>query len=206
MTTSNTGTYSSTGGGWGRVPAWSRPNIVVSAPGGIALLSPASQVWYSGGTASFVSNDISFTAQRNRAMAVAGGISWFTYGKASNPGKPNQETGIKLHAATGNVAVQAQSAAVKLTADKSVVVSSTHGSIEMGAPKRVRLMAGGSALLLEGSDITLVTPGVARFKASMKELTGPSSAHSSVELPQVAPLKGCSQKLLQAATTGGQLV
>ena len=206
MTTSYDQAGSSVGGGWGRVPAWTRPDIVVSAPGGIVLLSPASQIWYSGGTASFVSSDISFTAQRNRAMAVAGGISWFTYGKASNPGKPNQETGIKLHAATGNVAVRAQSAAVKLTADKSVDVSSTHGSIEMGAPTRIRLTAGGSALLLEGNNITLVTPGAARFKASMKELTGPANAHSSVELPPVVPLKGCSQKLMQAATTGGQLV
>jgi type VI secretion system secreted protein VgrG len=54
---------------------------------------------------------------------VKAGISLFTYGKASNKEKPNQETGIKLHAASGKVSSQSQSDVTKITADKSITVS-----------------------------------------------------------------------------------
>ncbi|MCW7536718.1 type VI secretion system tip protein TssI/VgrG [Aquabacterium sp. A7-Y] len=181
------------GGGAGTVKAWRRPDLVASAPAGIGLFTPADTLMSAGNTASWVAGqDITHTAQRHYSLAVQGGIGWFTYGKASNASKANQESGIRLHAASGSVSSQSQSAATKLTADKAVEVSSTQAAIQMGAPKHILLTAGGSSIRIEGGNITLTTPGAARFKASMKELTGPASTSSSMELPNVAPLKGCA--------------
>ncbi|MCM5679714.1 type VI secretion system tip protein VgrG [Schlegelella sp. S2-27] len=179
-------------GGAGTVKAWSRPDIVASAPAGIGVFTPAHAIWYAGKTLSLVAgHDLTVNAQRDRSLVVAQGIVWFTYGKAANANKPNQETGIKLHAGTGSVAVQAQDGSLKLTADQAIDASSTHDSIQMGAPQHVLLTAGGSALKIEGGNITLTTPGAALFKASMKELTGPKSANSSADLPEPGALAEC---------------
>lgn len=179
-------------GGAGTVKAWTRPEIVASAPAGIGIFTPAHAIWSAGNTLSRTAGqDLSTNAQRDHSLLVAKGIVWFTYGKAGNPGKPNQETGIKLHAGTGSVAVRAHDDAIKLTADQAIEASSTHEAIQMGAPQHVLLTAGGSALEIKGGNITLTTPGSAQFKASMKELTGPANASTSLTLPKVAPLNGC---------------
>ncbi|MCW7537333.1 type VI secretion system tip protein TssI/VgrG [Aquabacterium sp. A7-Y] len=191
------------GGGAGTVRAWGRPDLVASAPAGIGLFTPANTVMTAGNTASWVAGqDLTHNAQRHYSLAVKGGIGWFTYGKASNASKPNQETGIQLHAASGKVSSQSQSAATKLTADKTVEVSSTHAAIQMGAPVHILLTAGGSAVRIEGGNITLTTPGAARFKAGMKELTGPASASTDLSLPTPKNVPPCSQLEAQAAANG----
>ena len=198
-----TGDPNQVDGGAGSVKAWLKPNLLVSAPAGIGVFTPAHAVWSAGSTLSLVAGqDLTTNAQRHKSLVVANGISWFTYGKASNASKPNQETGIKLHAGTGNVAVHAHKDAIKLTADKSIDATSTHDSIQMGAPNHVLLTAGGSALRLEGGNITLTTPGAARFKASMKELTGPQSASTSLTLPQPKTLPPCPQTSMQDGLDG----
>lgn len=63
----------SSGGGAGQTPVWGNPDIVMSAPAG---------------------QHINLLAQANAALMVKSGISLFTYRKASNPKKPNQEVGI----------------------------------------------------------------------------------------------------------------
>ncbi|MCW7537002.1 type VI secretion system tip protein TssI/VgrG [Aquabacterium sp. A7-Y] len=195
------------GGGGGTVEAWGRPDLVTSAPAGIGLFSPAHTVMSAGNTASWVAGqDITHTAQRHYSLAVQGGIGWFTYGKASRASKPNQETGIKLHAASGKVSSQSQHAATKLTADKAVEVSSTHAAIQMGAPKHILLTAGGSAIRIEGGNITLTTPGAARFKASMKELTGPAGAGSDLVLPDLGKLAECPSALGAAGAGGASAI
>ena len=50
-------------------------------------------------------------------IPLCGGIAIFTAGKANNKNKPNQETGIHLHAASGQVSLQSQSG--KTTAARS---------------------------------------------------------------------------------------
>ncbi|AKJ30327.1 type VI secretion system Vgr family protein [Caldimonas brevitalea] len=195
------------GGGAGAVKAWSRPDLLVSAPAGVGLYSPANTIFSAGNTASWVAGqDITHNAQRHHSIAVQGGISWFTYGKASDPSKPNQETGIMLHAASGSVSSQSQSGATKLTADKAVEVSSTQAAIQMGAPKHILLTAGGSSIRIEGGDITLTTPGAAQFKASMKELTGPANASSSADLPAPQSVPPCGQQQAESVSNGAALL
>ena len=165
------------GGGHGTVPAWARPDLVLAAPGGIGGFTPAHVVASAGNTASFVAGqDLNHLAQGNAALAVKSGIVFYTYGKATNSSKPNTEVGIQLHAASGNVQTQSQTAATRLTADKAVHVASTNGMVRVAAPGHILLTAAGAAIRIEGGNITLNGPGKVEFKAAMKELGGPKTA------------------------------
>lgn len=125
--------------------------------------------------------DINFAAQGNSYRAAVAGISLFTYGKASAKEKPNQETGIRLHAASGKVSSQSQAGETRLTADKGISVASIAASVRAVGKQHVLLTAQGACLKLEGGNIMLHAPGKVEFKASMKELAGPQDG--SAELP-----------------------
>jgi type VI secretion system secreted protein VgrG len=143
----------------------------------VGAATPAHNVMSAGNTASLAAGqDINLESQRHTAVAVKAGLSLFTYGKAQNANKPNAEVGMQLHAASGNVSLQAQANMLSLTADKAVSVSSITDAITVGSPKHVLLTAGGSSLRITTGNITLTTSGPASFKAAMKELTGAGSA------------------------------
>jgi type VI secretion system secreted protein VgrG len=193
---------STIGGGQGTVPAWSNPDIVLSSPGGIAAVTPESTIMVAGTHASFIAGqDINQMVTGNNVMAAKDGISLFTYGKATNPDKPNQETGMPLHAASGKVSVQAQSDKVSLTADKQITIASTTKSVEIAAKGHALFTAGGAYIKLEGGNIEIHGPGAIKFLSAQKILTGPKSSSSSTSLPKVAELKGCAQSIRDAAST-----
>ncbi len=93
-----------------------------------------------------------------------------------------QDTGIRLHAASGNVSVQAQSAALNLTAKHAVDLQSTQASVHISAPQRIVLNGAGSYLLIDGGNIELGTRGPAQFKAAANELAGGGSVTSQSPL------------------------
>jgi type VI secretion system secreted protein VgrG len=156
------------------VTAFSAPQLQLSSPAGIAACTPADAVIAAGHTSSMTAGqDVNLLAQGCSGYAVKEGISLFTYGKASAKDKPNQETGIRLHAASGKLSTQSQSDATRLTADKNVTVASVGKSVTVAAKAHVLLTAQGAYLKLEGGDIMLHAPGKVAFKASMKELAGP---------------------------------
>ena len=177
----------SIGGGHGTVPAWTRPDLILAAPAGIASHTPADAIYSAGNTTSIsASQDIQHTVQANYSLVAKDGLVLFTYGKATNPQKPNQETGLQLHAASGNVNMQSQSGATHLTADKSIEVTSTHAMVRITAPSHVLLTAAGAAIELKGANITLKGPGKVEFMASMKELSGPAEAQQpTLNFPRV---------------------
>lgn len=171
-----TGGFKAIAGGEGTVPAWSAPRLHYSAPGGIAQLTPASAILVAGKTLSLsAGQDIGLVAQGNHCLAVKDGLVLFTVGKAAG-NKPNQETGIALHAASGKVSVQAQSGQLRAAADKTFTVASTTASVQARAKTHLLATAGGAYLKLEGGNISLHAPGPVKLKASMKNLTGPASA------------------------------
>lgn len=164
-------------GGRGSIAAWSRPDLVLAGAGGIGAYTPASTVASAGQTLTFVAGqDASLNAQRNHAVAVKDGIALFTYGKAQDAQRTVQDVGMKLHAASGKVSAQAQSARAQLNADKAVTIASTSAGITVTAPNSILLAGGGSYLKIEGGNIELGTSGAASFKAAMKELAGAGSA------------------------------
>ena len=173
-------------GGQGQAPAYTQPQLQLSSPIGIVAATPTSAIFAAGDTSSIVAGqDINFAAQRSHINTVAGGIGLFTYGKASNPDKRNQETGMKLHAATGKVSSQSQSDETRITADKAITVASVTKAVAVAAKQHVLMTAQGAYLKLEGGNIMLHGPGKIEFKATMKELAGPeSSAPTLPYLPQ----------------------
>lgn len=171
------------GGGHGSIAAWERPDLLVSAPAGVVAHTPAACVATAGHTASLAAEDIQHLAQGHHAQAAKAGLVLYTYGQAGNPNKPNQETGLRLHAATGSVNTQSQSAATRIAADQAVEVASTQGMVRITAPEHVLLTAGGSAVQINGADITLSSPGDVVFKASLKEWAGGGSAGAELLLP-----------------------
>jgi Rhs element Vgr protein len=167
--------------GSGSATAYSEPHLQLSSAAGITATTAADGIFTAGGTGSIVAgHDINFASQGNAATVIKGGISLFTYGKATKGEKPNQEIGIKLHAASGKVSVQAQSDLLKVTADKAITVASVTKSVTVAAKEHVMLTAQGAYLKLEGGNIMIHGPGTMEFKASMKELAGP--ADNSISL------------------------
>ena len=165
------------GGGAGQAVAYSEPLLVMSAPAGIALLTGQSAMLAAGQTCAIsAGQDINLLAQGNAGHTVKGGISLFSYGKAGNPQKPNQETGIRLHAASGNVSSQSQSANTQITADKAITVASTTDAVSIQAKEHVLLTAQGAYIKLSGGNIEVHAPGTVAFKAELKSWTGPDKA------------------------------
>jgi len=195
-------------GGTGKVPAYSQPHLQLSSPAGIVATTAGSTIVVTGKSSSLsAGQDINIVAQANLANVVLKGISLFTYGKASNAEKPNQEVGIKLHAASGKVSSQSQSGASSLTADKAITVASVTKAVTIAAPKKhVMLTAQGAYLKLEGGNIMLHGPGTIDFKASKKELAGPKNASTSAQLPAPGEPKICEMRAAGAAAACDSVV
>lgn len=202
-TTAGTGTdtaatssqIKATSGGGGDAPAWQRPDLVLSAPAGIAALTPADHIASAGQTLSYTAGDINLATQNNYVLAVAHGIRLYTQGQVASREKPNQETGIHIHAATGPVTAQAQSGKARFAADQNVAFTSTQASINVSSPEHILLSAGGAGLKIEGGNITLTAPGAVAFHAAQKVLTGPGSGTPESVSFQKTPYKGCPQKV-----------
>ena len=174
-----------TQGGTGSIPAWSEPRLQVSAPGGIAQLTPQNHFLVAGKTLSIAAGqDTNLLAQGHHSLAVKDGIAVFTVGKSGNQKKPNNETGIHLHAASGTVSLQSQSGKTLAAADRKVTLASTNASLTASAKTHFLATAKGAYLKLEGSNIEVHAPGKVLFKASQKTWTGPkSSSPETVSFP-----------------------
>jgi type VI secretion system secreted protein VgrG len=183
-------------GGHGTIPVLGEPDIVLSSAADISSLTPANTVMTAGGCSTVTaSQDINLLAQRNHAWAVKDGISFFTRGESKERQRAVQDTGMKFHAASGNVSVQAQSGPLNVTAQQAVDIQSTNADIVISAPNCIVLNGGGGYIKLEGGNIEIGTNGSASFLASLKILEGGAkaefeapamSAPSDLILPQSA--------------------
>lgn len=195
------------GGGQGRIDISARPDLVLSASGDIASTTPAHTVVAAGANVSLTTGqDANLLAKRHQAWAVKDGISLFTRGEAKGAQRAVQDVGIKLHAASGNVRTEAQSGTFTLTAQKAIDLQSTAADIVITAPERIVLNGGGGYVKIEGGNIEIGTSGAAQFKASAKELTGGGGASASLSLKKASEIKGCAQKVKDAAGTGGAFI
>lgn len=205
-------TQSQDQGGAGIVTAYSEPHLQLSSPAGIISSTPQHISMNAGATSSITAGqDINLASQGNQHHLVSHGISWFTYGKTDPTGKqalpqkPNQETGIKLHAATGKVSLQSQSGPTHINAEQHLNINSITQSIQVEAPKHILMTAMGAAIKIEGGNITLTAPGNVAFKAAKKNLTTPKSSSVGLSLPKVGKLEECTTKLASSATNGASV-
>ncbi|MFN4266967.1 MAG: DUF2345 domain-containing protein [Aquabacterium sp.] len=189
------------------IPTLDRPDLIASAPGAITSHTPAHTVVSAGGQAAIsTATDANLLSQRHTAWAVKDGISLFTRGEAKDSKHPVQDTGMKLHAASGNVNTQAQSGGITVTAAKAIDIQSTTANITISAPSSLMLNGSGGYIKINGGDIEIGTSGAASFKASMKELAGGSSASGSLSLKKPGALKVCEFRAGGAANGGDALV
>jgi type VI secretion system secreted protein VgrG len=198
------GQASDTGGGAGSAPAPREPGIMMSGAAGVVMVTPESVTLNAKQTTAIVAGqDINFMAQGNAAHCVKGGISLCALGNATNPDKPNTETGIKLHAASGKVSSQSQSDRTVITADKSVTVASTTSSVMIQAKDHLLFTAQGAYIKMDGRNIEIVAPGMVDFKAEMKSFTGPKGDSNSLSLPVPGKVKQCLSLMEAAAAQAG---
>ena len=164
-------------GGRGDVAAWGRPELVLAAPSGIGLFTPASAV-ISAGTHVTMSagQDLHAIAQGNHATVAKEGVVLYTYGMAADAAKPNTETGIAMHAANGSVVTSSNTGATRLTSSGAIDVTSTRTNVLVASPKQVVLAAAGAAIQIDAGNITINAPGSVEFKAGMKNLTSGAAA------------------------------
>ena len=175
-------------GGAGKVPAFGRPDLVISAPAGIVLTTPHDVHAAADNISITGSIDTSATIGRNFAASVKEGISLFTYGAAKADRNQHGDKGIKLHAAHGKVDIQAHSGALKAAANKDVNIISTHAKAEVAAKEHVMLTAGGAYVKISSGNIEIHAPGKVEFKAAMKDLSGPASRTCALpSLPKSEP-------------------
>lgn len=183
----------SIGGGGGAVSAWTRPDLVVASPGGICGITPTHTLMSTGETLSLVAADVQHLAHGEHATSVAQGIVLFTVGKPADDA--DSVCGIRLHAAQGGFRSESLNGAARYVAAADVAVGSASGAVRVTSPKHVLLTAGGAALQIDSSGITLKGPGKIDFKASMKAFTGPASASAEVELAKLGKLGICRYRL-----------
>ena len=155
------------------IASYGEPHLQLSSPAGIIAATAQNAILSAGTTTSLTAEqDISVSSQHQQHHSVKDGIHLFTQGKATNTTKPNQETGIRLHAAQGKLSSQSQSGATNINAAKDVHIVSTEQGITLAAPNHLLITAGGGYIKLEGGNIEVHAPGLTEFKASMHELAG----------------------------------
>ncbi len=124
-------------GGLSTIPVLGQPDIVLSSAEDIARPSPANAVMVAGRHTTITTDqDVPLLSQRHSAWAAVNGISLFTRGVSKSPERAIQEIGLELHAASGDVNVQAQQDKFTLTALKAIDIQSTSANIEISVPQR----------------------------------------------------------------------
>ena len=172
------------------VASYAEPQLQLYGLAGIIKASAQNAIVAAGTTTSLTAEqDISVSSQAQQHHSVKDGIHLFTQGEATNKNKPNQETGIRLHAAQGKLSSQSQSGATNINAAKDVHIISTEQGITIAAPNHLLLTAGGAYIKLEGGNIEVHAPGMTEFKASLTELAGAGS--SSPVLPMLPKSAKC---------------
>ena len=145
----------------------------------VVLDTPSTQAWATeAGIASFSGQDASFTTQGDSHQSAA--HTW-----ASVSGKTTSwsthEGGAKVYAASGPVSLRAHTDELQILADKDVTVISVNDEIRISASTKIEIIAGQSAITLDGGDIEFKTPGAFTVKGSGHAFLGGSSGAATLQ-------------------------
>jgi uncharacterized protein (DUF2345 family) len=166
------------GGGEGSAIGWSQPHLVAHGQDGLVLVTPKHHVAASGTDAVLTAGqDLNLVAQGQWSVVAARGIALYAQGGDAGS-RPVKETGIRLHAASGQLSVQAQQDKADFAAQKAVTLASVQGSVHASAKQHVLLTAAGAYLRIQGGDIEIGAPGKAEFKGAQREIAGPQGAQA----------------------------
>ncbi|WP_244898991.1 type VI secretion system Vgr family protein [Chromobacterium violaceum] len=146
-----------------------QPQLILSAPAGIASLTEQSQTLVAGTNLNLVAQrDANHTTGRRWIHNVGKHISLFVAGV-------KDKVALKLIAAKGQVQIQAQSDAMEITADKDVTITSCKERITIAAKEEILMTCGGGYIRLAGGNIEVHCPGTVSIKGAQHNLSGPAS-------------------------------
>ncbi|MBA8733548.1 type VI secretion system Vgr family protein [Chromobacterium violaceum] len=149
--------------------AGQQPQLILSAPAGIANLTEQSQTLVAGTNLNLVAQrDANHTTGRRWIHNVGKHISLFVAGV-------KDKVALKLIAAKGQVQIQAQSDAMEITADKDVTITSCKERITIAAKEEILMTCGGGYIRLAGGNIEVHCPGTVSIKGAQHNLSGPTS-------------------------------
>ncbi|TDM06307.1 MAG: hypothetical protein C4K60_17120 [Ideonella sp. MAG2] len=155
------------------VEAPATPTIMLDTPSSQAWLSDASIASYAGQDLARVSQgDQHETAAHTHATVAGQTVSLYTHAG-----------GITAHAANGPVSLRAHTDELQILADKDVTILSVNGEIHINAQSKIELIGADSGVILDGGDITFVTPGTWEAKGAAQAMMGGASA--SATLPRL---------------------
>lgn len=161
--------------------SWARPHLAYSAPGGLCQLTSGGGIYSSGGTwHSTASIGSELLAQGAARCHAVDGIRLFTVGAAAQRDSALTERGMRMHAASGQLCVQAHRGEACIAAKQNVGIASVSDLVSVHARGHVLMTAMGAYLKVEGNEVQLHAPGQVALKAGKKVLTGPESTRAKL--------------------------
>lgn len=158
--------------------------ILMSAPGGIAQVTPASLQLSAG-------ENLIATAGKNADLSV---VKRFSLAAGEILSFFAHKLGIKIFAAEGKVDIQAQSDALNLFARQQLTVSSAEDRVVITAQKEIFLNCGGSYLKLSEKGIEMGTGKNVTLKCIAVQQQPSAQLNAELNLA-----KGCRPGILAAA-------
>ena len=151
--------------------------LLLSAPDGIAHVSPQSIQISSGQNFIQTSGEnTDFSVFKKFTVAAGEIISLFA-----------KTLGIKIYANKGKVDIQAQGDAMELTSLKAMKIISKDDEVYIQASTKLTLCCGKTAVVIEPSGVTILTPGDVNAKcASLNQQAPQSFSPAQPELPPEA--------------------
>jgi type VI secretion system secreted protein VgrG len=150
-----------------------QPGLLLNAPKGVSISSPQSVRVSSG------SGSVGIMSQQNTDISA---LKQFTVAAGEAISLLAVKAGMKLFAAKGKVAIQAQDDALEATAKKDITVTSVDGRIDITAAKELVMNCAGAYIKLSGGNIELGCPGNILLKSTNVQKM--SSANYNVSTPE----------------------
>lgn len=128
--------------------------FLVSAPAGMALVTPEHLQLAAGQTFSAVNSNTDFSVLKRFTVAAGHAIGLFA-----------QKLGLKFIANQGAVSIQAQNDRMELLARQGLDISSTEDEIRITAKKKITLNSGSNYITLDPYRIEIGSPGEVEIKS-----------------------------------------
>jgi type VI secretion system secreted protein VgrG len=158
--------------------------FLVSAPGGMALVTPEHLQLSAGQTLSVVGNNADLSILKRFSITAGSAINMFA-----------QRLGIKLIANKGPVSVQAQNDRLELLARSGLDITSTEDEIRITAKKKITLNSGTNYITIDPYRVEIGSPGEVEIKAPYFNHT-PSAARLNTAIkPLAGPLADTPNQL-----------
>ncbi|MDO6388319.1 type VI secretion system Vgr family protein, partial [Uliginosibacterium sp. 31-12] len=169
--------------GGSAVPHSEDPLLTLAGRGGLGIVAGQSLQWASGET-------INWASGQDSNFALASHLRIHT-GQALGLLSSAQGSGhLKLIANSGPVLVQAQADAMTLAAKEQLKMVSVSGKLDIASAKKIHLaVAGGSAITIEGGNITVQCPGMLTVHASQRSFVGGAKVEAALPKFPQGPLE-----------------